>query len=53
VSLADVVQITLCERNKLLDLKYSMHHLFAQVLFKTKPKAALKSLDSLIPNVEA
>ncbi|TLD32108.1 75k gamma secalin [Venturia nashicola] len=44
--------IALCGRNKLLDLKYSMHHLLARVLFKTKPRAALKSLDSLIPNVE-
>ncbi|KAE9978952.1 hypothetical protein EG328_001160 [Venturia inaequalis] len=44
--------IALCDRNKLLDLKYSMHHLLARVLFKTKPRAALKSLDSLIPNVE-
>ncbi|QDS77045.1 hypothetical protein FKW77_006753 [Venturia effusa] len=44
--------IALCDRNKLLDLKYSMQHLLARVLFKTKPRAALKSLDSLIPNVE-
>jgi hypothetical protein len=47
------LQITLCDRNRLLDLKYSMHHLLARVLFKTQPRAALKSLDSLIPDVEA
>ncbi|KAF2097469.1 hypothetical protein NA57DRAFT_77726 [Rhizodiscina lignyota] len=38
--------------NRLLDLKYSMQHLQARVLFRTKPKAALKSLDKLIPDVE-
>ncbi|EON61650.1 hypothetical protein W97_00866 [Coniosporium apollinis CBS 100218] len=45
--------ITLCDRNRLLGLKYSMHHLLARVLFKTNPRAALKSLDNLIPDVEA
>lgn len=45
--------IALCERNQLFDLKYSMHHLLARVLFKTGPRAAFKSLDSLIPDVEA
>ncbi|KAF2432223.1 hypothetical protein EJ08DRAFT_695676 [Tothia fuscella] len=45
--------ITHCERNKLLDLKYSMQHLFVQVVFKTSAKVALKSLDQLIRDVEA
>ncbi|KAJ9641976.1 hypothetical protein H2199_005191 [Coniosporium tulheliwenetii] len=45
--------ITLCDRNRLLGLKYSMYLLLARVLFKTNPRAALKSLDNLIPDVEA
>ncbi|KAF1990076.1 hypothetical protein K402DRAFT_325508 [Aulographum hederae CBS 113979] len=45
--------ISLCERNKLLDLKYSMQHLLARVSFKSSPKAALKSVDKLIPDLEA
>ena len=45
--------ITLCERNKLLDLKYSMQHLLARVLFKTNSRAAFKHLDSVIAEAEA
>ena len=45
--------IPLCERNKLDDIKYSMHYLLARVVAKSKPRAAAKSLDKLIPNVEA
>lgn len=45
--------ITLCQRSRLLDLKYSMQHLLARVLFKTNPRAALKTLDNVIPEAEA
>lgn len=44
--------ILLAERNRLLDLKYSMQHLQARALFRTKPKAALASIDKIIPDVE-
>lgn len=45
--------IALCQRNRLLDLKYSMQHLLTRILYKTSPKAALKSLDTVISEVEA
>jgi len=41
------------KKHRLLDLKYSMQHLLVRVLYKTKPKAALKSLDGIINDVEA
>lgn len=44
--------IILCDRNRLLDLKYTMHYLLAKTLFRTTPKAALKSLDGVIKDVE-
>lgn len=37
----------------MLDLKYSMQHLLARMLHKTNPKASLKSVDSMIQDVEA
>ncbi|KIV98980.1 uncharacterized protein PV09_09306 [Verruconis gallopava] len=40
--------IPLCERNKLLDVKYSMHHLAARALFATRPRVAIRSLDAAI-----
>ncbi|KAF2836898.1 hypothetical protein M501DRAFT_996019 [Patellaria atrata CBS 101060] len=43
--------ITLCERNRFFDLKYSMQNLLARVLFTT-PKTALTSLDNLLPDVD-
>ncbi|RHZ52647.1 hypothetical protein CDV55_103004 [Aspergillus turcosus] len=45
--------IDLCERNRMLDLKYSMQHLLARMLHKTNPKAALKAVDGMIQDVEA
>ncbi|KAL3457817.1 cohesin loading factor-domain-containing protein [Aspergillus heterothallicus] len=45
--------IDLCERNRMLDLKYSMQHLLARMLYKTNPKAALKAVDGMIQDVEA
>ncbi|GAB7351332.1 hypothetical protein MBLNU459_g1740t1 [Dothideomycetes sp. NU459] len=45
--------ITLCERHRLLDLKYSMMHLQARFHFRSKPRAAMKMLDQLIPTLEA
>ncbi|GCB27990.1 MAU2 chromatid cohesion factor homolog [Aspergillus awamori] len=45
--------IDLCERNRMLDLKYSMQHLLARMLYKTNPKASLKAVDGMIQDVEA
>ncbi|KAL4877698.1 cohesin loading factor-domain-containing protein [Aspergillus karnatakaensis] len=45
--------IDLCERNRMLDLKYSMQHLLARMLWKTSPKASLKAVDGMIHDVEA
>ncbi|KAL4801379.1 cohesin loading factor-domain-containing protein [Aspergillus unguis] len=44
--------IDLCERNRMLDLKYSMQHLLARMLYKTNPKASLKAVDGMIQDVE-
>ncbi|KZZ87530.1 Cohesin loading factor [Ascosphaera apis ARSEF 7405] len=45
--------IDLCERNQLLDLKYTMQHLLARTLFKSNPKASLKAIDNMIAETEA
>ena len=45
--------LALCERSRLPDLKYAMHHLSVRVLFKSSPKAALKAVDKIIPEVES
>ncbi|KAI9802877.1 MAG: hypothetical protein M1833_001476 [Piccolia ochrophora] len=45
--------ISLCDRNRLLDIKYSMQHLLARILFKKSPKAGTKALDGMIQDVEA
>ncbi|KAF2755626.1 hypothetical protein EJ05DRAFT_513114 [Pseudovirgaria hyperparasitica] len=45
--------IQVCDRNKIYDLKYSMQHLVARELFKTNPRAALKTIDKILPEVEA
>lgn len=37
----------------MLDLKYSMQHLLARMLYKTNPKASLKAVDGMIQDVEA
>src|SRR3984957_2893960 len=45
--------IELCERNKLLAIKYTMQMLLARVLHRSNPKAALKSIDGMIEDAEA
>ncbi|KAI5309407.1 hypothetical protein KEM55_003302 [Ascosphaera atra] len=45
--------IDLCERNRFTDLKYTMQHILARVLFKSNPKAALKAVDSMVSEAEA
>ncbi|KAI9762321.1 MAG: hypothetical protein M4579_000470 [Chaenotheca gracillima] len=45
--------ITLCDRNRLLDLKYQMQYLSIRATHQKSPKAAMKSLDSIIPEIEA
>ncbi|KAJ6042637.1 uncharacterized protein N7446_013703 [Penicillium canescens] len=45
--------IDLCERNRMLDLKYSMQHLLARMIHKSNPRASLKAVDGMIQDVEA
>ncbi|KAI9677651.1 MAG: hypothetical protein M1817_006606 [Caeruleum heppii] len=45
--------ITICERNRLLDMKYNMQHLMARVIARSNSKAGLKFLDGVIHDVEA
>ncbi|EMC96162.1 hypothetical protein BAUCODRAFT_47807, partial [Baudoinia panamericana UAMH 10762] len=44
--------IALCERSRLVDLKYAMHHLLVRQAAKTSPKAAVKTIEILIAEVE-
>lgn len=44
--------ITLCERNRLVDLKYSMKHVQARSLFRTHPRSALKMVDQMVELTE-
>lgn len=45
--------IELCERNRFVDLKYAMQALLAQALYRSRPKAALKDLQSMTEDAEA
>lgn len=45
--------ISLCEQHKYIDLKYNMQFLLAKILFRSKPKAGMKVLDSIISEVDA
>jgi hypothetical protein len=45
--------IALCDRNKLQDQKYAMHHLMIRTMAKSNVKAAMKSVEKLIAEVEA
>ncbi|GAB7340557.1 hypothetical protein MBLNU457_6971t1 [Dothideomycetes sp. NU457] len=44
--------ITLCERSRLVDLKNAMNHLLVRIHFKSSPRAALKLIDNLLPDLE-
>jgi hypothetical protein len=44
--------ISFCERNRLTDTKYAMHHLLVRVMYKTNPTAAIKALEKLTQEVE-
>ncbi|KEQ77112.1 hypothetical protein M436DRAFT_37349 [Aureobasidium namibiae CBS 147.97] len=44
--------VALCERNRLVDLKYSMKHVQARSLFRTHPRSALKMVDQMIELTE-
>ena len=44
--------VSLCERNRLVDLKYAMQHLSVRSMFRKTPKAALKTADNLVQEVE-
>lgn len=45
--------VALCERHRLVDLRYSMLHLQARFQFRSRPRAALKMIDQLVPAMEA
>ncbi|KAF2718556.1 hypothetical protein K431DRAFT_274591 [Polychaeton citri CBS 116435] len=45
--------VSISERSRLTDLKFAMQHLLARVMFKTKPKAALKAIEKVQHEVEA
>jgi hypothetical protein len=44
--------IALCERHRLVDLKYSMKHVQTRSLFRTHPKSAFKMVDQMIDLAE-
>lgn len=44
--------ITFCERNRLTDTKYAMHHLLIRVMHRTNTTAAIRSLEKLVQEVE-
>ncbi|KAK5076676.1 hypothetical protein LTS08_005847 [Lithohypha guttulata] len=44
--------IDLCGRMNLVDLKYAMQLLLAKVLFRSKPKAAMRDLQAMIQDIE-
>jgi hypothetical protein len=43
---------TNASQNRMLDLKYSMQHLLARMLYRSNPKASLKAVDGMIQDVE-
>lgn len=45
--------IALCERNRVVDAKYAMHHLQVRILYKSSPKAAFKLIEKLVVETEA
>lgn len=45
--------ITLCDKHRMLDLKYCMQHSMMKVLFQRNRKAALKALDQHIKDCDA
>jgi len=44
--------IDLCERMKFIDLKYAMQLLLSRILFRSKPRAAVKHLQGMIQDIE-
>lgn len=44
--------IDLCERMKFIDLKYAMQLLLSKILFRSKPRAAMKHLQGMIQDIE-
>ncbi|KAK2855580.1 hypothetical protein FQN49_005055 [Arthroderma sp. PD_2] len=45
--------IDLCERNRMFDLKYGMQQLLCRILSKSNLKAAMKTVDGVIRDIEA
>lgn len=45
--------VKMCERNKLIDLRYSLIHLQLRFHFRSRPVAALKMLDQMLLIIEA
>ncbi|KAJ9663548.1 hypothetical protein H2198_000814 [Neophaeococcomyces mojaviensis] len=44
--------IDLCDRMKFVDLKYAMQLLLAKVLYRSKPRAAIRDLQGMISDIE-
>ena len=45
--------ISICDRHRLLDLKYNMQYLLAKIIFIGNPKASLKYTDDRVNDLEA
>ncbi|WEW61541.1 hypothetical protein PRK78_007031 [Emydomyces testavorans] len=46
-------ETTLSKGNRMVDLKYSMQQLLCRILYKSNPKAAMKTIEGIIRGVEA
>ncbi|EGD93381.1 hypothetical protein TESG_00927 [Trichophyton tonsurans CBS 112818] len=44
--------IDLCERNRMFDLKYGMQQLLCRIVSKSNPRAAMKTVDGVIRDIE-
>ena len=44
--------IAICDRHRLLDLRYNMQHLLTRILFQTNTRAAFKFLDGIMKDAE-
>lgn len=44
--------VTLCERSRLVDLKNAMNNLLVRIHFQSGPRAALKLIDNILPDLE-
>ncbi|EFQ97286.1 hypothetical protein MGYG_00327 [Nannizzia gypsea CBS 118893] len=47
-----LLKIDLCERNRMFDLKYGMQQLLCRIVSKSNPRAAMKTVDGVIHDIE-